>query len=55
MNYNDLKADVPGTVGQLSKLAQMDVQEEQLEQDFAKLAFMFVADRAQVVGSIARL
>ena len=47
MNYNDLRADIPGTVGQLSKLAQMDVQEEQLEQDFAKLAFMFVADRAQ--------
>lgn len=46
MNYNDLKAQVPGTVGQLSKLAQMDVQENQLEQDFAKLAFMFVQDRA---------
>lgn len=46
MNYEDLKAQVPGGVGQLSKLAQMDVQEEQLEQDFSKLAFMFVSDRA---------
>lgn len=46
MSYEDLRADVPGTVGQLSKFAQMDVQEEQLEQDFAKLAYMFVSDRA---------
>lgn len=46
MSYEDLIAQVPGEVVQLSKLAQMDVQEEQLEQDFSKLAYMFVADRA---------
>ena len=46
MSYEDLKVAMPGAVGQLSKVAQMDVQEEQLEQDFSKLAYMFVADRA---------
>lgn len=46
MNYDDLRVRIPGEVGQLSKLAQMDIQENQLEQDFAKLAYMFVADRA---------
>lgn len=46
MTYDDLRVQVPGSVGQLSKLAQMDVQEERLEQDFAKLAYMFVSDRA---------
>lgn len=46
MNYEDLRAEMPGTVAQLSKLAQMDVQEGQLEQDFSKLAYMFVSDRA---------
>lgn len=46
MSYEDLRAAMPGAVGQLSKVAQMDVQEEQLEQDFSKLAYMFVADRA---------
>ena len=46
MSYDDLKVAMPGAVGQLSKVAQMDVQEEQLEQDFSKLAYMFVADRA---------
>ena len=30
MSYEDLRAAVPGAVGQLSKFAQMDVQEEQL-------------------------
>ena len=47
MTYEDLRSQVPGTVAPMSKLAQMDVQESQLEQDFAKLAFMFIADRAQ--------
>lgn len=46
MTYEDLRASMPGEVAQLSKLAQMDVQEEQLEQDFSKLAYMFVADKA---------
>lgn len=46
MSYEDLRAQMPGTVNQLSKLAQMDMQEEQLEQDFSKLAYMFVADKA---------
>jgi len=46
MSYEDLRAQMPGTVNQISKLAQMDIQEEQLEQDFSKLAYMFVADRA---------
>ena len=47
MTYEDLRAKVPGTVAPMSKLAQMDVQESQLEQDFAKLAFLFITDRAQ--------
>ena len=46
MSYEDLRAAMPGAVGQISKIAQMDVQEEQLEQDFSKLAYMFVSDRA---------
>ena len=46
MSYEDLKLEMPGAVVQLSKVAQMDVQEGQLEQDFSKLAYMFVADRA---------
>lgn len=46
MSYDDLRADLPGKVNQLSKLAQMDMQESQLEQDFSKLAYMFVADKA---------
>lgn len=46
MSYEDLRAQMPGTVNQLSKLAQMDMQEGQLEQDFSKLAYMFVSDRA---------
>ena len=46
MSYEDLKVQIPGSVGQLSKLAQMDVQVEQLEQDFSQLAYMFVADKA---------
>ena len=46
MSYEDLRAQMPGTVNQISKLAQMDMQEEQLEQDFSKLAYMFVSDRA---------
>ena len=44
--YTDLLASAPGGVAPFSKLAQMDVQEQQLEQDFSKLAYMFVADRA---------
>lgn len=46
MSYEDLRAQMPGTVNQISKLAQMDMQEGQLEQDFSKLAYMFVSDRA---------
>lgn len=46
MNYDDLKVSVPGEIGQLSKHAQMDVQEGQLEQDFSQLAYMFVSDKA---------
>lgn len=46
MSYENLRARMPGAVNQLSKLAQMDMQEEQLEQDFSKLAYMFVSDRA---------
>ena len=46
MTYEDLRAQMPGTVNQISKLAQMDMQEGQLEQDFSKLAYMFVSDRA---------